>query len=140
MSIFRDGILEGQVALVTGGGSGGGMAVARRFAEQGARVGLLGRRIEKLDAAWPGEIASAGGEALALAADVRDYDAVADAIAKLVERFGGLDILVNSAAGNFISSRRRAELERVQGGDRYQSGRHVQCYARRLEHLSKRGG
>ena len=102
MSIFRDGILEGQVALVTGGGSGIGAGIARRFAEQGARVGLLGRRIEKLDD-MAGQIASAGGEALALAADVRDYDAVAAAIGQLVERFGRLDILVNSAAGNFLA-------------------------------------
>ncbi len=102
MSIFRDGILSGQVALVTGGGSGIGAGIALRFAEQGAKLGLLGRRREKLDAI-ANQIADAGGEALSLPADVRDYDAVAAAVAQLVERFGQLDILVNSAAGNFIA-------------------------------------
>jgi NAD(P)-dependent dehydrogenase (short-subunit alcohol dehydrogenase family) len=102
MSIFRDGILSGQVALVTGGGSGIGAGIALCFARQGARVGLLGRRREKLDGIAK-QIAEAGGEALSLPADVRDYDAVAAAVAQLVERFGRLDILVNSAAGNFIA-------------------------------------
>ncbi len=100
--IFREGILAGQVALVTGGGSGIGGGIARRFAALGARVGLIGRRAEKLEA-MVAAIAEAGGEALALPADVRDYDALANAVGQLVERFGRLDILVNSAAGNFLA-------------------------------------
>jgi NAD(P)-dependent dehydrogenase (short-subunit alcohol dehydrogenase family) len=102
MSVFRDGILSGQVALVTGGGSGIGAGIARRFAAQGAKVGLLGRRLEKLSE-MAQQITDAGGEAVPLPADVRDFDAVAGAVGQLVERFGRLDIVVNSAAGNFLA-------------------------------------
>lgn len=102
MDIFRDKILSGQVALVTGGGSGIGAGIARRFAAQGARLGLMGRRADKLEAMIR-QIEEAGGEAIALPADVRDFDAVAAAIGQLVERFGRLDIVVNSAAGNFLA-------------------------------------
>lgn len=102
MDIFGKNILDGQVALVTGGGSGIGAGIARRLAEQGARVGLLGRKLDKLERV-AGEIASAGGEALPLSADVRYYEDVEAALSQLVGRWGRLDIVVNSAAGNFIA-------------------------------------
>jgi NAD(P)-dependent dehydrogenase (short-subunit alcohol dehydrogenase family) len=101
-SIFRDGLLTGRVALVTGGGSGIGAGIARTLARQGARVALLGRKADKLETVR-GEIERAGGSALGVAADVRDYDAVAAAVAAVVATFGGLDILVCSAAGNFLA-------------------------------------
>ena len=102
MNIFRDGILAGRAALVTGGGSGIGAGIAKRLAAQGAKVAVLGRRIEMLDAV-AGEIRSAGGAALAAQADVREYADVEKAVTRTVAEFGGLDILICSAAGNFLS-------------------------------------
>lgn len=102
MSIFRDGILSEQVALVTGGGSGIGAGIARRFAAQGARVGLIGRHADKLETVQ-GAIRAAGGDALVLPADVRDFEAVSDAVVTLADHFGRLDIVVNCAAGNFLA-------------------------------------
>lgn len=101
-SIFKDGLLTGKVALVTGGGSGINLAIAERYAEHGAKVALLGRTKEKLDAAVAG-IEAKGGTALAVPADVRDYAAVTAAVEKTVETFGELDLLVCGAAGNFPS-------------------------------------
>lgn len=101
MSIFRTGLLEGQVAFVTGGGSGIGLGIARRFAEQGARVALLGRNADKLAGA-AADLSATGAEVATASADVRDYAAVERSIGEVVSRFGRLDILVNSAAGNFI--------------------------------------
>ena len=100
MDIFVPGILRGEVALVTGGGSGIGAGIAKRFAEQGAKVGLIGRKLDKLEKV-AAEIREQGGEALPLAADVRYYEDVEAALGKLAERFGRLDIVVNGAAGNF---------------------------------------
>jgi len=101
-SVFVPNLLAGKVAFVTGGGSGIGAGIAKRLAEQGARVGLLGRRAEKLDEVARA-IREAGGEASCHACDVRKYDALEAAIAACAEKFGRLDVLVNSAAGNFLA-------------------------------------
>ena len=98
---FAEGILAGRVAFVTGGGTGITGGVARALAEAGARVALVSRRQENLDPA-AARINEAGGEALAVAADVRDYAQVERAVAATVERFGRLTIVVNGAAGNFL--------------------------------------
>lgn len=102
MNIFRDGILQGRVALVTGGGSGIGAGIAKRLSAQGAKVAVLGRRMEMLEGV-AGEIRAAGGAALATQADVREYPDVEKAVARTVSEFGALDILVCSAAGNFLA-------------------------------------
>ncbi|MFK7919700.1 MAG: SDR family NAD(P)-dependent oxidoreductase [Ilumatobacter sp.] len=83
--------LAGKVAFVTGGGTGIGGAVAARLAERGAHVAVVGRRPEPLEV-----VAHAAG-AMAVTCDVSDSAAVDDAVASVVERFGGLDIVVNNA-------------------------------------------
>lgn len=99
-SIFRDHLLDGKVAFVTGGGSGIGRRMGERFAEHGAKVMLAGRKQEKLDSA-AGTIQSAGGTAATSAVDVRDYAGVETALKNTRDRFGEIDILVCGAAGNF---------------------------------------
>jgi peroxisomal 2,4-dienoyl-CoA reductase len=99
--VFRDKILDGHVALVTGGGTGITGGVARALAEAGARVALVSRKLEHLEPA-AARINEAGGEAAAFAADVRDYEQVERAVAATVERFGSLTTVVNGAAGNFL--------------------------------------
>jgi NAD(P)-dependent dehydrogenase (short-subunit alcohol dehydrogenase family) len=86
--------------LVTGGGSGIGQRMAERFAEHGARVMLVGRKQEKLDAAVAA-IRERGGTAATHATDVRDYPGVLAAVESTRHQFGGIDILVCGAAGNF---------------------------------------
>lgn len=98
--VFRDHLLAGKNAFVTGGGSGIGQRMAERFAEHGAKVTVVGRKQEKLDATAD-TIRSIGGTAATAALDVRDYPAVEAALQKARDEFGEIDILVCAAAGNF---------------------------------------
>ena len=103
--MFDPRILAGRSILVTGGGSGLGLAMATAFAAHGARVTISGRRRERLEAAVK-QIAGAareGGEADLFAGDVRDPAEVEKLVAHAVGRFGKLDGLVNNAAGNFLA-------------------------------------
>jgi 2,4-dienoyl-CoA reductase [(3E)-enoyl-CoA-producing], peroxisomal len=99
--IFVDGLLAGRVAFVTGGGTGITGGVARALAEAGASVALVSRKMEHLEPAAE-KIRAAGGDALAVAADVRRMEEVERAVAATLEKFGRLDIVVNGAAGNFL--------------------------------------
>ena len=90
----------GRVALVTGGGTGIGRATAIELAASGARVAVCGRREEPL-ALVRAEIEAAGGECVAVAADLREPEGVARAVDAALERFGTLDVLVNNAGGQF---------------------------------------
>ena len=98
--VFRDRLLAGKVAFITGGGSGINLRIAERFAQHGAKLALMGRKQEKLDSASAG-IRACGGQALGVAGDVRDYAAVEKAIARTRDEYGPNDILVCGAAGNF---------------------------------------
>lgn len=97
---FAPNLLAGKHALITGGGSGINLAIARRYASSGAMVSLIGRTKEKLDAA-ANEIRKAGGKAAGYPCDVRDYDALAAAIKAARTASGEIDLVVCGAAGNF---------------------------------------
>src|SRR5215204_2190169 len=99
--IFADDILQGKVAFVTGGATGITGGVARAFARHGVKLAITSRKEENL-IAQKQFIEENGGECFAVAADVRDYAAVENAIAKTVEHYGRIDIIVNGAAGNFL--------------------------------------
>jgi NAD(P)-dependent dehydrogenase (short-subunit alcohol dehydrogenase family) len=99
-SIFRDRLLAGKVAFITGGGSGIGLRIAERFSEHGAQVMLAGRRAEKLERAQAG-IGQRGGVAAISPLDVRDYPALEAALDRTHHDLGPIDIVVAAAAGNF---------------------------------------
>ncbi|WP_395676033.1 SDR family NAD(P)-dependent oxidoreductase [Inquilinus sp.] len=90
------GLLDGKVALVTGGTSGIGRASAVLFAREGAKVALTGRRAAEGEAVVA-EIAAAGGEAVFLPADLTQIDAIPGIIDRVVARFGRLDAAFNNA-------------------------------------------
>ncbi|MEO8620869.1 MAG: SDR family NAD(P)-dependent oxidoreductase, partial [bacterium] len=101
-SVFREGLFDGQVALITGGGSGIGRGIADLLAALGAHVVLASRKIERVEAA-AAEIVGAGGKASALAVDVRDTERVRAMVADVTNAHGRIDLLVNNAAGNFYA-------------------------------------
>ncbi|MCX7648976.1 MAG: SDR family oxidoreductase [Flavobacteriales bacterium] len=105
--MFKDRILNGRCIIVTGGGTGLGKSMARYFMQLGARVVITSRKLEVLETAARELMEETGGEALALACDVRHYDQVEHMLALCEEKFGLPDALVNNAAGNFISPTER---------------------------------
>ncbi|MDB5752327.1 MAG: short chain dehydrogenase family protein [Ramlibacter sp.] len=101
-SVFRPGLLRGQVILVTGGGSGIGRCTAHELAALGAHVVLLGRKLQKLqDVAT--EIVADGGRCSFHGCDIRDEQAVQDVVQAIVVAQGRIHGLVNNAGGQFIS-------------------------------------
>jgi len=94
--------LAGKVAFVAGGSSGINLGVALGFAEAGAKVALISRSPEKIEAAAQG-LRDAGHDAVGFAADVRDFAAVDAAFAETVKRYGAIDIVLSGAAGNFVA-------------------------------------
>jgi NAD(P)-dependent dehydrogenase (short-subunit alcohol dehydrogenase family) len=95
--------LAGQVAIVTGGGTGIGKVIARTLGALGAKVVLASRKLDVLEAAVK-ELAADGVVARAVATDVRQPDQVEAMLRGALDAFGRLDILINNAAGNFISA------------------------------------
>jgi len=101
-SVFRDGLFAGKAGIVTGAGSGIGRCTAHELAALGARVALVGRKVEKLEAVAR-EIADAGGSAQVYAADIREEEGVRAMVRAALGDFGRLDFLVNNAGGQFFS-------------------------------------
>ena len=100
--VLRPGVHRGTVALVTGGGTGIGRAVALDLAGCGADVVICGRRPEPLEKT-AAEIESLGARVLVVPADIRDDDRVVGLIDRALERFGRIDTLVNNAGGQFAA-------------------------------------
>jgi len=101
--VFASDLLKDKVLVVTGGGSGLGAEMARRFAALGAHSVVMARKLDRLEKV-AGEIHAAGGKATALACDVRDAAGVAAAADEIEKKLGRVDGLVNNAAGNFLAA------------------------------------
>ncbi len=101
-SVFKAGLFEGQVVIVTGGGSGIGRCTAHELSALGATVALVGRKVDKLDAV-KAEIEAAGGSASAHACDIREEDRVIATVVAVLAAHGRIDGLVNNAGGQYPS-------------------------------------
>jgi len=99
-SVFRSDLLQGEVGIVTGGGTGIGRCIAHELASLGATVILSSRKIEPLEATRM-EIEEDGGKAAAIPCNIREEDAVRALIQQVVEDHGRLDFVVNNAGGQF---------------------------------------
>ena len=99
--MFDANLLAGQVAVITGGGTGIGLAIATRLGALGARIAIASRNAEHLEQG-SNALRETGVDALAVQLDVRNPDQVDEMVLRTVKHFGSLDILVNNAAGNFI--------------------------------------
>src|SRR5687767_4222507 len=105
--MLRQDALKGKTILITGGGTGLGKAMGKYFLQLGANLIITSRKIEKLEETAKELERETGGKVLALQSDVRKYEEVEQVLKKSIERFGKVDVLVNNAAGNFISPTER---------------------------------
>ncbi|PCM45125.1 SDR family oxidoreductase [Marinobacter sp. ANT_B65] len=101
-SVFHPDLFRGQIFIVTGGGSGIGRCTAHELASLGARVALVGRKSEKVEAV-KAEILEDGGIASAHVCDIREEEAVKATVKAVIEEHGGLNGVVNNAGGQFPS-------------------------------------
>ena len=99
--MFEPSLLKGQVAVVTGGGTGIGLAIAARLGELGARIVIGSRNAENLEKG-SAELRHAGLDPLCVQVDVRNPEQVDEMVERTVKHFGRIDILINNAAGNFV--------------------------------------
>jgi peroxisomal 2,4-dienoyl-CoA reductase len=102
-SAFKSDVLRGKTALVTGGGSGICFGITKKLLAHGARAVIVGRKADRLATAAAELERATGQTCLASSADVRDPAAIGAAVDHAVRELGGLDILVNGAAGNFLA-------------------------------------
>jgi len=101
--MFQSDLLQNKTIFITGGGTGLGRSMAKRFLELQANVVIASRTIETLEKTASELIATTGGQVLPLALDVRDYRDVETVLKESVRHFGSIDVLLNNAAGNFVS-------------------------------------
>lgn len=116
-SIFRPQLLAGRTALVTGGGTGIGRAIALQLAACGARVGIVGRRQQPLDEVL-GELRGGGAQALAVAADIREPGEVEEMVGRVSAELGRIEILVNNAGGQFVAPSREISVRGMRAVNR----------------------
>jgi len=105
--MLRDNALEDKVIVITGGGSGLGKAMTKYFMELGARVAITSRDLEKLKITAQELESQTNGKCLPIACDVRHYDQVENMLQEVLKTYGKVDVLLNNAAGNFISPTER---------------------------------
>ena len=105
--MLRDDALKGKVIVVTGGGSGLGKAMTKYFLELGAQVAITSRDLDKLKSTAKELESETGGTCLPLQCDVRHYEEVENMLQEVLKAFGKVDVLLNNAAGNFISPTER---------------------------------
>ncbi|HBI00189.1 MAG TPA: SDR family oxidoreductase [Flavobacterium sp.] len=105
--MLRDNALEGKVIVVTGGGSGLGKAMTKYFLELGAKVAITSRDLDKLKTTASELEKETGGTCLPLQCDVRFYEQVEAMLEEVLKNLGKVDVLLNNAAGNFISPTER---------------------------------
>src|SRR5829696_7051214 len=99
--MFIPTLLQGQVVIVTGGGTGIGLAIAKRLGALGARIAIGSRNSEHLETG-NAELRHSGLDPLAVQVDVRNPEQVDEMVQRTIRHFGRIDILVNNAAGNFV--------------------------------------
>ena len=105
--MLRDGALQDKAIVVTGGGSGLGKSMTKYFMELGAAVAITSRDLEKLQNTARELEQETGGKCLAVQCDVRHYEEVENMLQKVLKTYGRVDVLLNNAAGNFISPTER---------------------------------
>jgi len=105
--MFKNNVLKGKTILVTGGGTGLGKSMATRFSKLGANVVIASRKLEVIQKTAADIQVQTENPVLGLEHDVRDYRQIKQLLNEIIERFGKIDILVNNAAGNFISPTER---------------------------------
>jgi peroxisomal 2,4-dienoyl-CoA reductase len=101
-NVFQPDLLEGQVALVTGGGTGIGLGIAKSLAAAGATVAIASRKPDHLSSAAD-QLRGGGAMVTTVEVNVREPDSVARMVERVTQEHGRLDILVNNAAGNFYA-------------------------------------
>ena len=107
--MLRDGALQGKTVIVTGGGTGLGKSMSTYFLQLGANVVITSRKLDVLEKTAAELSASTKGNCFAVACDVRNYEEVENVLKLSIEKFGQVDVLVNNAAGNFISPTERSK-------------------------------
>ncbi len=105
--MLKEGALKGKVIVITGGGTGLGRSMTQYFLSLGAKCVITSRKLDVIEQTAKELMAETGGEVLAVACDVRHYEQVEHLLQQSVARFGTVNVLLNNAAGNFISPTER---------------------------------
>ena len=105
--MLKEGALQGKTIIVTGGGTGLGRSMVKYFLELGANAVICSRKLDVLEKAAEELMQETGGQVLPIACDVRKYSEIEAMLQATIDKFGGVDVLVNNAAGNFVSPTER---------------------------------